>query len=283
MQEESSQKKGASYEKYWDMSLGGNDTSHEIPHGFARLVSRLVYIFVRIVFRLKIENQDIVREFIGKKTGAVLVAPHVSYLDVVVLFLSVRHKQWLRLIARDSLFRAGHGLLGQIIARVGAFPIKRASADRTAIKRASRNLKNGELIGIFPEGTRRGKGDQIPALHGGAALIARMGKAPIIPVGIRNIEHVKQEGRGYRFPQITVVFSDPIAVSSFDFMDKEERLDGCMWYVMREAFALSREVDPEQIDMKALFPESKDYTEVFANHPIERVDITSLETYQPKE
>ena len=78
--------------------------------------------------------------FAGKTTGAILVSPHYSYLDVIIMFLSVRPKGWVRLIARDSLFRAGKGFLGMVISSVGAFPIKRGSADRTALKRAARML-----------------------------------------------------------------------------------------------------------------------------------------------
>ena len=271
------------YAKFWDMSLGGNDTSHEIPHGFARCISRLVYVVVRLLFRYRVENQHIIRAFQGKRTGAVLVAPHVSYFDVVALFLSVRPKQWVRLVARDSLFRAGGGILGQIIARVGAFPIKRETADRTAIKRATRNLKNGENIGLFPEGTRRGKGKKVPSLHGGAALMARMGKAPLIPVGICNVDKIKEPNKGYRLVPVTVVFGEPIDVGSFDFLDKEDRLEGCTWYVMREAFALSHQIQPQEVDMTSLFPESKDYSAVFAHHPISRVDLASLEAFEPSE
>ena len=50
-------------------------------------------------------------------------------------------------MGRESLFDNAHGLVGQILSRVGAFPVKRDSADRTAIKRATRMLKNDEIVG----------------------------------------------------------------------------------------------------------------------------------------
>ena len=261
------------FERLWDMSFGGNDTSNEIPHGFAIFLSTLVDVFCKVFFRLTKKNKDIVQAFKGKERGAVIVAPHVSYLDVVIMYLSVRPQQWLRLIGRDTLFK---GVLGWILSHVGAFPIKRDTADRNAIKRATKMLKNGELIGVFPEGTRRGKGSKTPELHGGAALIARMGKAPLIPLGLKNLDKVKQKGKCVRFPHITAEFGEPISVDSFSFLPKDERLDACMWYVLRESFALSHDVAAEEIDMATLFPTSKDYTEIFREHDIERVEVSNL-------
>ena len=57
-------------------------------------------------------------------------------------------------------------------------------------------------------------------------------------------------------------------MEDFDFLPKEDRLEGCTWYAMRECFALSQRVPREQVDMRALFPEGRDFTEVFAEHPV---------------
>ena len=101
---------------------------------------------------------------------------------------------------------------------------------RTAIKRAARMLKNNECVGILPEGTRRGKGSKTPEIHAGAVFIAKMAKAPILPMTVRNAEYVKQKGKFFRFPKITVEYGQPLLVSDFDFLPKEDRLDGCAWY-----------------------------------------------------
>ena len=139
------------HEEYWDRPLAGNNQGNRIPHGVALFLSGLFSFLCKVLFRFRVEGKEIVDAFAGKTTGAILVSPHYSYLDVIIMFLSVRPKGWVRLIARDSLFRAGKGFLGMVISSVGAFPIKRGSADRTALKRAARMLKNGEWVGIFPE------------------------------------------------------------------------------------------------------------------------------------
>lgn len=267
------------HEDYWDRPFDGNDNTNHLPYTLITFLSGLFSIIVKVLFRFSVKNQAVARKFMGKKNGAVIVAPHVSYLDVILMFLSVRPKQWVRLIGRDSLFEAAGGFLGRILSHAGAFPIKRDEADRAALKRATRMLKNGELVGIFPEGTRRGKSARVPALHGGAALIARMGKAPLLPLGLQNVDQVKQKGKFFRFPKITAVFGEPVSLSSFDFLPKDERLDGCTWYVMREAFALSKGINPSEVDMKEIFPESKDYTELFKEHPIEPYAVEDAPDY----
>lgn len=264
------------FERFFDMKMQGHAKEPQMPLFWARFLGTVVGAFCKILFRYTIKNQDIVNGFKGKQSGAVLVAPHVSYLDVVMMWESVRPQQFCRLIARDSLFTVAGGILGFFIARVGAIPIRRNTSDRLAIKRATRFLKGGELVGIFPEGTRRGKGNVDPALHGGAAMIARLGKAPLIPVGFTNIDKVKEKGQCTHFPKITIIFGEPVAVSSFDFLPKEDRLDGCTWYVLREAFALSRQCRPEDVNMKEFFPASKDFAPLFAEHTIPRVDVAAL-------
>lgn len=268
--------KNHAFERFFDMKMQGHAKEPQMPLFWAKLLGAVVGALCKILFRYTIKNQAIVNGFVGKQSGAVLVAPHVSYLDVVMMWESVRPQQFCRLIARDSLFTVAGGVLGFFIARCGAIPIQRNTSDRLAIKRATRCLKGGELVGIFPEGTRRGKGNVDPALHGGAAMIARLGKAPLIPVGFTNIDQVKQKNKRVRFPKITIVFGEPVAVSSFDFLPKEDRLDACSWYVLREAFALSRQCRPEEVDMTELFPASKDFAPLFAEHPIPRVDVAAL-------
>ena len=255
------------YEKMWDMPLGGTSTEKQIPHWFGNLVWIVVGAIFKLFFRYRVDGRENLRGFKDKR-GVLVVANHTSFLDVAFMYLAARPNQWVRLIGRESLFDNARGLVGQILSRVGAFPIKSDSADRTAIKRATRMLKNNECVGILPEGTRRGKGSKTPEIHAGAVFIAKMAKAPILPMTVRNAEYVKQKGKFFRFPKITIEYGKPLLVGDFDFLPKEDRMDGCAWYAMRECFALSQRVPREQVDMKALFPTGRDFSEVFAAHPL---------------
>ena len=109
-----------------------------------------------------------------------------------------------------------------------------------------------------------------------------MGKAPILPMCVREAENVKRKGERMHFPKITVEYGKPLVVSDFDFLPKEDRLDGCSWYAMREVFALHQRVAREQVDMVALFPDGRDFTEVFAAHPIpEHTPAEAIELTRP--
>ncbi|MBC2890417.1 lysophospholipid acyltransferase family protein [Gordonibacter massiliensis (ex Traore et al. 2017)] len=255
------------YEKMWDMPLGGVSDERQVPHWAGNLIwGFLVFVF-KICFRYRVDNRQSIRGFY-RKSGVVVVANHTSFLDVAFMYLVTRPQQWVRFMGRESLFDNAHGLVGQILSRVGAFPVKRDAADRTSIKRATRMLKNDEIVGILPEGTRRGKGTKTPEIHSGAAFVAKMGKAPILPMTVRNAELVKQKGQRFHFPKITIEYGNPILLTDFDFLPKEDRLDGCTWYAMRECFALSQRVPRDQVDMRALFPGGRDFTDVFAEHPV---------------
>ncbi|MEC4175548.1 lysophospholipid acyltransferase family protein [Adlercreutzia sp. R7] len=257
------------YSDMWDMDLGGRDRSHEIPHWFGNLAWIVIGGLCKLLFRYRVDNRDKLRAF-QDATGALVICNHTSFFDVVFMYLAARPKQWVRLMGRDSLFDNAGGLLGQILSRVGAFPVKRDTADMASIKRAVRMLKNDELVGILPEGTRRGKTDRVPSIHAGVSVIARMAKVPILPMTVRGVERIKQKGRGVRLPKVTVDYGDPILVGDFDFLPKDERVEACTWYAMRECFALFYNTVPENVDMAALFPETRDYAPVFAEHPIPR-------------
>ncbi len=255
------------YEKIWDMPYDGFSDEKQAPRWFGNFAWVLITAVFKLCFRIEVTGRENIRAF-KDAGGVVIIGNHTSFLDVVCMYIATRPEQWVRFMGREDLFGKAGGLLGHILSRVGAFPVKRDSADRTSIKRASRMLKNGELVGIMPEGTRRGKSDRAPRLHSGAAFIARMGGAPILPMTVRNAEYVKQKGRGLRFPKITVEYGTPVLVGDFDFLPKDERLDACTWYAMREVFALSQRIPADQVDMRALFPEDKDYSEVFAQHAV---------------
>ena len=191
------------YEDMWDRALGGTTDEKQIPHWFANFAYVLIGFVFKVLFRYRVDGRENLRAF-KDRCGAVVVSNHTSFLDVVLMYVAARPSQFVRLMGRDSLFGNAHGLAGQILSRVGAFPIKRDSADRTAIKRAAHMLKGNQLVGILPEGTRRGKGSKTPEIHSGAAFIAKMGKAPILPMCVREAENVKRKGERMHFPKITI-------------------------------------------------------------------------------
>lgn len=271
-EEKNETKKTPKYAQLFDLPFGVD----EYTTGEKRFSRAPAYVIVgvvsgicKVLWRYKTYDREKLDALV-EKSGVVVISNHTSYLDVVFMYLSMFRHHWPRFIARDTLFES-NALLAWIFAHIGAVPIKRDSADRTAVKRAAKQLKNGEVVSIMPEGTRRGKGNVEPHVHGGAALIARMGKAPILPLAVRNVDKIKRKGERLRFPKVTIVYGDPVYLEQFDFLPKDDRLDGCVWYALRECFALFNDCEPDEVDMVALFPEDKDFTEMFAEHALEPV------------
>lgn len=78
------------------------------------------------------------------------------------------------------------------------------------------------------------------------------------------------------FPKVTVVFGAPIYLEDFDFLPKEDRLDAVSWYAMRECYALRDNVNREEVDMKSLFPEARDFSTELAGKMLSAPDCLAF-------
>ncbi|MCD6310507.1 MAG: 1-acyl-sn-glycerol-3-phosphate acyltransferase [Candidatus Eremiobacteraeota bacterium] len=140
---------------------------------------RMAHIIVRLIlfFRgLKVEDL----ENLPPEGGVILACNHTSYLDPPVLGSAVDRKVYF--MAKSELFKIP--VLGTIIRWLDAFPVIRGKPDRKAIRRAEELLASGEVIGIFPEGTRHTTGEIGEPEPGTALISLRTGK-PVIPVAIK--------------------------------------------------------------------------------------------------
>lgn len=108
----------------------------------------------------------------------VVAANHISYLDPPLL--GTWFPRTVHFMAKRELFSMP--VLGWLISRVHAFPVDRDRADLAAFRRALRILKDGHVVGIFPEGTRNLSGDV--KARGGAVLLAATAHCPLVPVAL---------------------------------------------------------------------------------------------------
>jgi 1-acyl-sn-glycerol-3-phosphate acyltransferase len=118
----------------------------------------------------------------------------VSNLDPWPLGLALWPKHFLRFMAKSELFWFP---LGVLISSVGAFRVHRGRADREAIDTAVRLAQEGNVIAMFPEGTRRRKGlrkKYTAHAHTGAARIAHDAGVPLVPAGIRGTDRLNRLG-----------------------------------------------------------------------------------------
>lgn len=114
------------------------------------------------------------------EVGPMILAPnHVSYYDPPIIAAGVPHR--VRFMAWDALFTVP--VLRSILLGYGAYPVKLKSADKGAVVQTLRILRNGEVVMIFPEGTRIDTGILAPFEQGPARLAVQTGAA-IVPVTI---------------------------------------------------------------------------------------------------
>ncbi|WP_058303813.1 lysophospholipid acyltransferase family protein [Gorillibacterium timonense] len=160
---------------------------------FARAVTGAYY---RTLYRLKAKGL----ENIPKTGPVILCANHISNHDPLVV--AILMKRQVNFMAKAELFRVP--LLGPIIKRLGAFPVKRGGVSKESIKHSIDLLKSGKIITIFPEGTRSNAGG---AGKKGAAMLALRSQAAVVPVAI--------VGSYAPFQKMTVIYGPPVDLKEF--------------------------------------------------------------------
>ncbi len=162
----------------------------------------LATFFVKILFRLEVKG----RENVPRSGGFILASNHVSYLDPVVLAVACPRK--LNFMARHDLFIKP--IFGSFIHSVGAFPLKRNSADIASIKEALRRLRQGKGLLLFPEGTRS-SGKLKKDAQAGVGFLAVKSKVPVVPVFVKGTERaLGKHAKLIRPTKISVYFGKPI-------------------------------------------------------------------------
>jgi 1-acyl-sn-glycerol-3-phosphate acyltransferase len=141
------------------------------------------------------------------KEGAALIAPnHISALDPCLIGCALKRPGWF--MAKAELFDVWG--LSWLIRGMHAYPVKRGSADRAALKRTFDYLKNGELVCVFPEGTRSPDG-RLGPVEAGIGMLALKFGAPVIPVGIRGTDQLlPRHSKTIRRAKVRVQFGPPL-------------------------------------------------------------------------
>jgi 1-acyl-sn-glycerol-3-phosphate acyltransferase len=149
-------------------------------------------------------------------SGCVLAAGHTSNFDPWAIGLALWPRRFLRFMAKSELFWFP---LGPIIAACGAFKVRRGRSDVEAIATAVALAREGHVIAMFPEGTRRKKGlrkTREAGAHTGAARIALEAGVPLVPAGIKGMDGLS------RLARIRVRYGPPIPLDDLGPLDKAE-------------------------------------------------------------
>lgn len=109
----------------------------------------------------------------------IIAANHIHALDPVIVAIIVPRP--VSFMAKEEIMHSR--FLGWLVKQLGSFPVKRGKADIQAIRQALKVLAAGQVLGIFPEGTRSKTGEMQAAFEGTALLAARA-QVPIVPVAL---------------------------------------------------------------------------------------------------
>jgi 1-acyl-sn-glycerol-3-phosphate acyltransferase len=162
-------------------------------------------ILYKIFFRFRVYG----RENVPPQGGVIIAANHLSYLDPQLIGIAIRRRA--TYMARSSLFTIP--LVGKFVASF-SFPVHRENPRPSTIKEAVNRLKSGELIVMFPEGSRSANGDLTGGKRG-VATIASLSGATIIPALIAGTDRALPVGAKFIRPaKVTITFGSPLSAGS---------------------------------------------------------------------
>ena len=158
------------------------------------------------------------RENLPPEGGFVLACNHVSSFDPWPLGLPLWPRRFLRFMAKSELYWFP---LSPVLNGAGAFPVRRGQADIEAIETAVRLAREGNVVAMFPEGTRRQKGlvkKFQPRPRTGAARIALEAGVPLVPAAVKGTDRLLRLG------PIRVAYGPPIDLDGLDAQEATYRL-----------------------------------------------------------
>jgi 1-acyl-sn-glycerol-3-phosphate acyltransferase len=173
-----------------------------------RIIGTLSIPVVKGLYRLRVRGLENVPE-----GGFVLAANHTSNFDPWPLGIPFLPDRQLRFMAKAELFNP---VLAPFLLAGGAFKVRRGEGDVEAMRTAVELVREGEIVVMFPEGTRQTKGlvkRHTARPHTGAARIALTANAPLVPAAIGGTDRLLRLG------PLRVAYGPPIDLSDLDGQD----------------------------------------------------------------
>ena len=171
------------------------------------IIRPICFVLAKIIYRVKIVGI----ENVPKDKACIICGNHVHAMDAPVLLASTSRK--INFMAKQELWK--NGAFKFIAWIFNVFPVARGKKDTEAIKTSLKILNSNQILGMYPEGTRKGLERGIKPKNGAVNLAIRAG-VPIIPFGVC--------GEFKPFKKVVYNFGKPIDFSNYkdNAKDKEE-------------------------------------------------------------
>jgi len=170
---------------------------------FYRVVRWILTSGSRLLWRVRVVGAD----WVPAAGGFVLAPSHRSMMDIPLAAIVTPRR--VRFMGKVSLFNIP--VLGTLFTWLGGYPVARDGTDRKAVRDSVSMLEAGEVLCVFPEGTRQ-NGPKIQPLQPGAAYLALRSGMPIVPIGIAGSEEILRDhsSRVPHFGRVVITVGEPI-------------------------------------------------------------------------
>jgi len=206
---------------------------------FYRIVRWILTTGSRLLWRVKVIGSEHV-----PNAGGFVVAPsHRSMMDIPLAAIPTTRR--IRYMGKASLFRIP--VLGWLFSTLGGFPVARDGTDRKAVRDSVAMLEAGEVLCVFPEGTRQ-NGPKIQPLQPGAAYLALRSGTPIVPIAMAGSEEILRDHKWPipHFGRVVIVVGEPIVpevrTSGVVARDKVDALTATLFDTLQRLYDEAYEV-----------------------------------------
>jgi 1-acyl-sn-glycerol-3-phosphate acyltransferase len=187
-----------------------------------------IRIFAVVAFAL-IARVHVRGRYNVPKSGAFIIAAnHLSWTDIPLIPCYLPRKAVY--MAKEEYFNSK---ISWLVRFLGAFPVKRGEGDRQALRTAEAQLKKGNILIIFPEGTRS-RTQTMAKAHAGMGMIALRSGVPVVPVAIWGSENVLKKP----FARATISYGTPIILKPKGAKITREDIDAATEEVMMRIAAM---------------------------------------------
>lgn len=179
---------------------------------------------LRLIYLISVEGKENEPE-----TAYIACANHSSFVDPLLLAVALKRQQ--RFVARSTLIR--FKFFEWIFNKGGVITIKRGKSDVAAVRAIIKSIKEGDCVGIFPQGTRKKGLIPVPKqAEAGLGLIAASTEVPVLPVSI-----VTKRLKPGIFRRTRIIIGKPIFASEYmNFIEnprKKEIAEYCFSFVCK--------------------------------------------------
>ena len=151
------------------------------------------------------------REHVPPSGGLLVAGNHVSYLDIPMLACALGRRA--DFMGKRELFR--HPVIGWVYRHLGGFPVRRGGVTKEALQEATRRLREGGVVVIYPEGQISPSGELLPPKPGIGVLVARSG-VPVLPAYVAGTDRAMPRGRWWIRPRpVKVLIGRPLVFEPY--------------------------------------------------------------------